>query len=569
MFASLSRCSLVCLFVFSTTAFLACSDDGGSSEQPLDDAGGVDTAADVASDVASDVADSGEADARGDTRPQPGPGSWRLPDGYYVPAKMQMTLVHPRYADAPDWAYAKNAHPGVRWEIPIVVQGGAWPFRYEIVDDGGADGLQIGGELERSAEDGFVVHRVTEEYGVLSWNDPVAGTYDIQVRVHDQDDNTLDVPISLTVDTDGWIFVDAENGNDGNDGSIDAPFATIERIHTGGAEFANHRVYLSGVVPMDGNRDNGNLRIADDVSAPAVWVGLPGSGAVLEAYEGKFVLDAPDFYLANLEHRHHVDYAPDDDQFLHMITVFHDTDRYTVHDVHFSRFQGVGTNVNLGNSSIMMLTKNSNGRRHTAVVNNLLSGDNGILTSSYQLRYSVFEKNRAVGADFKIADGSVWSQIYIKAGNNEHVTLRANEFWDNNEWTNGKSALGVLQARNIELAYNTIHTPWDSGRRGAIKLWTNSPQAGYSWTDETPVWVYRNSLHQRISYEGNALANMPDGTLILERNVLENGNLPTSSRIVASENLSGDTYFDEQMRLTGSARADHLGQYGAEIAVPE
>jgi len=181
----------------------------------------------------------------------------------------------------------------------------------------------------------------------------------------------------------------------------------------------------------------------------------------------------------------------------------------------------------------------------------------------------VFEKNRAVGADFVVADGSVWAQIYIKAGNNEHVTLRANEFWDNNVWTNGHSGLGVLQARNIELAYNVIHAPWDSGRHGALKLWTNSAQSSYSWTADTPVWIYRNSLRRRVHYEGDALANMPDGTVITQRNVLDGGAWPTSPRIVDEENLDEGTYLDDQMKLTGTARDDYLGRYGAEIAVPE
>ncbi len=583
---SVSR-SFTASFCVLALCLTACSSEPSGSG---DDAGGVSTDAGSldtgggGSDIGGGSGDSGvptdtgtstPSDAGPDATtepdagdPNPGPGSWKLPEGYFLPAKMPLALVFPRDADAPSWAYAKNAHPGVRWEIPIVVQGGAWPFQYEIVEDGGASGLSIGGELERSMEDGWVMHRVTEEYGVLAWDAPEAGTYAIAVRVNDQDGNSIDVPITLTVGTDGWVFVDPSVGDDANDGTLAAPFATLERVHDGGAEFADHRVYLSGLVPMDGNRDNGNLRVANDTDAPPVWVGFPGSDAVLEAYEGKFVIDRPDFYLANLEHRHHEDYAPDDGSFLHMLTVFSNTDRYTVHDVHFSRFQGVGANIGLGNSSIMMLTASDNGRDHVAVVNNLLSGDVGILTSTYDLRHAVFEKNRAVGADFKIGDGSVWAQIYIKGGNNEFVTLRANEFWDSNTWTNNFAALGLLRARTLEFAYNTISTPWDSGRRGALKLWTNSPLASYSWTDDTPVWVYRNSLHRRVSYEGDAIVNMTDGALRIERNILDTGTLPTSARIAADDNQEGEVVLDAQMKLTPEHRDAHLGRRGAQIAVP-
>src|SRR5690625_5004883 len=195
--------------------------------------------------------------------------------------------------------------------------------------------MEIGGELERVLDDGFIVHNVTEEYGTLWWDDPNTGEYEILVRVHDQDTNTVDVPITLTVGTDGWVFVDADSGDDSSgDGSQNAPFQTIQAIHDAGSDFANHRVYLSGVVPMDGNHNNGNLTINPTFpNTPAVWVGLPGSNAVLEAYEGSISLTSQDFYLANLEHRHHEDFYQDHGSYIHMITVWNNTDRLTVHDV--------------------------------------------------------------------------------------------------------------------------------------------------------------------------------------------------------------------------------------------
>ncbi len=499
---------------------------------------------------------------------EPTPGDWRLPEDYFVPAKMEMTLVHPRNHEASSWAYARNAHPGVTWEIPVVVQGGAWPFQYEIVDDGGADGLVIGGELHRREDGDYLIHEVTDDYGVLRWDDPVEGAYEILLRVNDQDENSLDVPISLTVGTEGWIFVDPATGDDGNDGSIDAPFATVGRIHDGdGAPFGGYRVYLVGEVLLDGNRENGNLRI-DEGDAPAVWVGFPGSDAVLEAFEGKFVLDSPDFYLANLEHRHHEDFFQDDDTFLHMITVWQNTHRYTVHDVTFSRFQGVPVNTGLGNSSLMMFTNPDVPRNHVAVVNNTMTGTSGFMTSAYFLHHAVFEKNRAVDAHFTTGEASVWAIIYIKGGDNQHVTLRANRFVGDNQWDLGSGALGILQARNVEVAYNTVETPWDSGRRGTLVMWTNSSQSSYTWTEDTPVWVYRNSLRRRLHWEGDNLANMPDGNVHIERNLLEGGAWPESPLITADDNHGEGTYFDVTMSLTDDARPDHLGRRGAEIAVP-
>lgn len=73
---------------------------------------------------------------------------WQLPADHYIPARMPMHVVFPRTAEAVAFSYARNAHPGIRWEIPIVIQGGAWPFRYSIIDHGGADGLgQVVGDV--------------------------------------------------------------------------------------------------------------------------------------------------------------------------------------------------------------------------------------------------------------------------------------------------------------------------------------------------------------------------------------------------------------------------------------
>lgn len=502
------------------------------------------------------------------------PGSWQLPAGHHVPAKMAMTLVHPR-PEAPAWAYSRNAHPGIRWEIPIVVQGGAWPFRYVLVDDGGATGLAIGSELARRIDRGFIVHERTPDYGLLHWENPLPGSYAIRLRVEDQDGNDIEVDIALLVGSAGWVFVDADNGDDDNgDGSVSAPFRSIQRIHDGGQAYTDHRVYLSGVVPMDGNHPGGDLAInrSDYRHTPAVWVGRPGGNAVLEAYEGRISLTAPDFYLANLEHRHHIDFVQDHGNYIHMITAWGNTARVTMHDVNFSRFHGHPVNADLGNSSVIMFTDQGSPRNHVAIVNNTLSGDNGIFTSTYQLHHSVIENNRAVNARFVTADPSTWAIFWIKRFN-EFISVRGNEFRDGNEWGspgNLSAALGMDAARNIEFAYNTVHTPYDfaDGRHGAIKLFTNSSQASYTWTPETPVWLYRNSLRHRFNFEGNNLVNMPDANVVTERNVLAPRAWPSHRILLNIDNLDGDTYFDASMRLTGPARTAYLGRYGAEIAVP-
>ena len=418
--------------------------------RPPDDMMGQDLADSVDLDAAPDmIADSSpDRDQGKDMHMEPtDPDAWRLPEGYFTPSRMEMVISHPR-PNTPDWAYSRNAYPGLAWETPIVVQGGAWPFKYEVVSNGGAEGLKIGEVLDRQEVDGFTIHSRAEDYGILSWDDPQPGSYEVEVRVTDQELATTSITFNLQVGTQGWVFVDAEQGDDATaDGTIDKPFKTLEAMHRDDSEsthFANHRIYLAGVVPMDGNRPNGNLRI-DPGATPAVWVGWPGREAVLEAYEGKFVLDAPDFYMANLEHRHHEDYFPDDGSFLHMFTIFPNNARFTMHDVDITRFQGKGVNTGLGNSSVMMFTRGDN--PHVCIVNNRISGPSGIFTSSYSLFESVFENNSWSNAKFDVVDGSVPAILYIKEGANERVTLRGNVMDGTNEWKNLISGIGLLEAR--------------------------------------------------------------------------------------------------------------------------
>lgn len=81
---------------------------------------------------------------------------WKLPDGNFILAKMPMHIVYPR-ADSETGAFVRHkfAHPNLRYEIPIGVQGGAWPFKYELLQ--APNGATIGEVY------------VNENYGSIAW----------------------------------------------------------------------------------------------------------------------------------------------------------------------------------------------------------------------------------------------------------------------------------------------------------------------------------------------------------------------------------------------------------------
>lgn len=149
--------------------------------------------------------------------------AWRLAAGHFIPAKMMPQIIFPRPdAETAAWARNRRAPSSLQWQIPICVQGGAWPGHYEIVSNGGASGLTIGADLPSD----WLTNGL-QSYGVLSWSSPVVGTYTIEVKYTDQDLNTVTRTFTLDVidreNTTYFVFVNAATGSNANSGAYSAP----------------------------------------------------------------------------------------------------------------------------------------------------------------------------------------------------------------------------------------------------------------------------------------------------------------------------------------------------------
>ncbi|MEQ9075377.1 MAG: hypothetical protein RLO52_30585 [Sandaracinaceae bacterium] len=184
-------------------------------------------------------ADGGPVDPDDAGSPDSGVGpSWLLPEGHYE-GYFPLHVIYPRPdAETESYARHRHAHPGVLYEIPIGVQFGKWPYRYELVE--GPPGARVVHEtLEWNGADAFVT---PEGYGVVAWDVPAAaaGTHGFVVRVYDQDhgrsgDSFVDVEWTTTVGTSQFIFLDTVGGDDASaDGSIDAPFRELAALQDSG-----------------------------------------------------------------------------------------------------------------------------------------------------------------------------------------------------------------------------------------------------------------------------------------------------------------------------------------------
>ena len=110
----------------------------------------------------------------GEVGPPPS-GGWQLPSGYFETAVMPLRVVYPRpNTETQTFARHRHAYPGLQYRIPISIQGGAYPFRFEVVE--GPSGMVVGETVGAT------------DYGVVTWTPSAAGgPYNVVIRVTDQD----------------------------------------------------------------------------------------------------------------------------------------------------------------------------------------------------------------------------------------------------------------------------------------------------------------------------------------------------------------------------------------------
>ena len=215
------------------------------------------------------------------------PASWLLAEGYYMQRNVDPHLIYPRPdIETQPWAKHRRHHPGIRYEVPIGIAFGSGLPYYELVD--APVGATIGSWLVQNGD----ALEYPDDYGIVKWETPTAGTHSFHVRVIFQDGFTpVDVQWTLTVTTDGTIFIDAVNGSDvTGDGTIGNPFQTIDAFMKNDVdddEFSGYQVcYRGGLHDISADNTNtgvsaGNWR-CEGVKKPLVHYGHPVENAILD-----------------------------------------------------------------------------------------------------------------------------------------------------------------------------------------------------------------------------------------------------------------------------------------------
>ena len=232
-------------------------------------------------------------------------GSWQLATGYYIPRQMPMEIVHPR-PESNSRARYKWAHTQFEYQIPIGIQGGAWPFKYELIS--GPPGMTVGEVMDI---DGEGVHSPGEWYGNVRWPNPSGGPYSCTVRVYDQGDpgSSIDVDWTVTVDDSKFTFLDAVNGTDtdGGPATHNNPIKTWVNYYQADDDNADYDdqilVFKNGTYPVIGDgvsENSGSLRVQFNTNKAGAMIAYPGHSPVLDLTTNHFINMGDELFVGGM-----------------------------------------------------------------------------------------------------------------------------------------------------------------------------------------------------------------------------------------------------------------------------
>ena len=477
-------------------------------------------------------------------------GDWQLAVGHYMPAKKPMERVFPRPDNNPItglpetnvWARHRKAYPGILYEIPLGINHGSYPMRFEKIS--GPTWLSVGERLG------------VAKYGIAYGTPPVeAAAEQVVIRVYDQEygrgSSYVDITWSVTVTKSGIIFVDPNavddigTGGTGALGSITNPFKTSRgwyRDDPDDATYAGyHVIWRAGTHALffDPNSSNPGAGDFSTATKPVVWYAFPGEDACLNFATAQCnVLGAQDWFVADFRIEHSmrknvqhfwyfyvndmVDFGTEADSTPtargYRNTWWRNAWRYHYPSnadkvTYPTKPPSAGENaaaiwtIGAGDDSITSpKPSHATFRWFWYLADNTyqdfsiydpdtgieLWSDNGCEVSQFTHVYQlVVERNRQVGLH---SGGRIG---FIKTTCSE-ITYRANEWWMPNlvssaPWTVSltKSYSRLMWLGNVEICWNKIYH--NDTATTSVAFYLNASNASIPM--DGPCWVYRNTFH--------------------------------------------------------------------------
>jgi hypothetical protein len=193
------------------------------------------------------------------------------------PSRYPLELVSPRAAGSspsPDAGTPPmpaghrifRAHPDLEYDIRAVVIGGAFPYTFSLSD----------------APEGMTIDADT---GEIHWPDPSGTSVSPTITVVDAEGTEVSSPWTIEVTANGFRFVDAIAGDDGNSGTQDSPWRTLAAVHEGSSagEIVYFRggTYLTTGMPTSGSDTWVRVEFNGQVHA-VQWIAYPEETPVID-----------------------------------------------------------------------------------------------------------------------------------------------------------------------------------------------------------------------------------------------------------------------------------------------
>lgn len=477
---------------------------------------------------------------------------FQLPSTNFVSAKMEMHLVYPR-PDSETQSHSRHRlmHSQMSYKIPIGIQGGAWPFKYEIIS--APTGASIG-QLYGS-----------DNYGVLIVSAIASGTHNFAIKVTDQELNTVDVNWTATVDDSKFTFI--QDGYTGTkEGTIEQP---LEDVTDWYKDDKNDTSYANQIIVFrDGNytlvgptSENGNIEINSGTKTPSL-ISFPDETPVIDCSSTKIFsrggINTQDMFVAGIRWEN----SRQDVNNAHFFWATGDVTRSTWWNNYFyNHDDGIVGNDNscavfVSNTSIHKYNILYKQNIHDTFNNN---AGNGSYVDMYYSSYVLIEEN--------IAKNSNVNYGFWAKGTTSFVTLRANEAYDNvagSQMTFGYGIECQELPHDNEMCWNRIRL--DFGSNGNISWAGSNAYEGETYNS----YIYRNTFvngYPRIRFKGNENYET-EGNLIISSHSDISKHWDSSIMDETLNILGGesDGYTDQTGKLLDTTRDEYLGKVGFEVS---
>lgn len=406
-----------------------------------------------------------------------------------------------------------KAYPGIPYVVPVGVFGGLYPFDYELTSN-----TTCGGSIDQD--------------GIITWESPAVGDSGctMEVKVTDDEGSTDRHSWTITVTTDGFIFLDA-GAADGGDGSIASPLNQISDIWGDDGGLTTYNDYFLYFREGTYGLDEGWFRSCPGQQCQVSWRPGDRHPHVWLEYPGESVTIDHDLVQTNYDD---LSATPDVNVSGAFIANHNGGDDVFIHGIRFQDMLNHALRANINRMVIFNCTFFNGGPGQDGSNSGFLlfNGDGYAASPTYQLikanafvNATRFAYIKTYSTNTLVIDDNVFLEptvsgvgVALKEAD-QYVDVRANHFDGN--FTSGAIAGNMNGHMDLTISFNrVVNTNTDTRSWGGSPYLTTrgAIELNHDSTVLDDVYVYRNTFEGICMWRGEA----DDGPFHIYNNVIVN-----------------------------------------------